>query len=162
MKNWLLWWMYSCSLVAQSCPTLCEPMNCSLPGSSVHGDSPGKSTRVGCHALLQGIFPTQGSNPVLPHCRRILYRRSHQGNVNMWKAIELYTLNCVVCRPQCGRPRFNPWAGKILWRRKWQSTPVLLSGKSHGQRSMVGYSPWGRKELDTTERLHSLTHSRLL
>ena len=44
-------------LVAQSCPTLCDP----LPGSSVHGDSPGKNTRVGCHALLQGIFPTQGS-----------------------------------------------------------------------------------------------------
>ena len=43
---------------------------CSQPGSSVHGDSPGKNTGVGCHALLQGIFPTQGSNPGLPHCRR--------------------------------------------------------------------------------------------
>ena len=42
----------------------------------------------------------------------------------------------------------------ILWRRKWQSTPVLLPGKSHGQRSLVGYSPWGHKESDTTERLH--------
>ena len=41
-----------------------------------------------------------------------------------------------------------------IWRRKWQSTPVLLPGKSHGQRSLVGYSPWDRKELDTTERLH--------
>ena len=48
-------------LVAQSCPTLCNPMDCSPPGSSVHGDSPGKNTGVGCHALLQGIFPTQGS-----------------------------------------------------------------------------------------------------
>ena len=54
----------------------------------------------------------------------------------------------------CGRPGFDPWVGKIPWRRKWQSTPVLLPGKSHGQRSLVGYSPWGRKELDTTERLH--------
>ena len=53
-----------------------------------------------------------------------------------------------------GRPGFDPWVGKIPWRRKWQSTPVLLSGKSHGQRSLVGYSPWGRKESDTTERLH--------
>ena len=43
------------------------------------------------------------------------------------------------------------------WRRKWQSTPVLLPGKSHGQRSLVGYSPWGRKESDTTERLSSLS-----
>ena len=44
------------------CPTLCDPMDGSPPGSSVHGDSPGKNTGVGCHALLQGIFPTQGSN----------------------------------------------------------------------------------------------------
>ena len=53
--------------VAWSCVTLCDPMDCSLWGSSVHGDSPGKNTGVGCHALLQGIFPTQGSNPGLPH-----------------------------------------------------------------------------------------------
>ena len=52
-------------LVTRSCPTLCDPMDCSPPGSSVHGDSPGKNTRVGCHALLQGIFPTQGSNLLL-------------------------------------------------------------------------------------------------
>ena len=59
-----------------------------------------------------------------------------------------------VKRLQCGRPRFEPWVGKIPWRRKWQSTPGLLPGKSHGQRSLVGYSPWGRKESDTTERIH--------
>ena len=47
-------------LVAQSCLTLCDPMDCSPPGSSVYGDSPGKNTRVGCHALLQGIFPNPG------------------------------------------------------------------------------------------------------
>ena len=48
-------------------------MDCSPPASSVHGDSPGKNTGVGCHALHQGIFPTQGLNPGLPHCRRLLY-----------------------------------------------------------------------------------------
>ena len=63
---------------AQSCPTLCDPMDCSPSGSSVHGDSPGKNIGVGCHALLQGIFPTQRSNPGLPHCRRILHHLSHQ------------------------------------------------------------------------------------
>ena len=47
-------------LVAQLCPSLCNPMDCSPPGYSAHGDSPGKNTEVGCHALLQGIFPTQG------------------------------------------------------------------------------------------------------
>ena len=55
-------------------------MDCTPPGSSVHGDSPRKNTRVGCHALLQGIFPTQGSNPGLSHGKWILYRLSHQGS----------------------------------------------------------------------------------
>ena len=54
-------------------------MNCSPPGSSVHGDSPGKNTGVGCHAFLQEIFPNQGSNPSLLHFRQILYRLSPQG-----------------------------------------------------------------------------------
>ena len=53
-------------LVDQLCQTFCDPMDSSLPGYSVHGDSPGKNTGVGCRALLQGIFPTQGSNPGLP------------------------------------------------------------------------------------------------
>ena len=68
-------------------------------------NSPGKKTGVGCHSLLQGIFPTQGLNPVLPHCQR----------------------------------------------RQWHPTPVLLPGKSHGWRSLVGCSPWGREESDMTE-----------
>ena len=56
--------VYMC-MHAQSCPALCNPMDCSPPGSSVHGDSLGKNARVGCHSLLQGIFPTQGWNPCL-------------------------------------------------------------------------------------------------
>ena len=67
-------------LVAQSCPTLCDPMDCTPPGSSIHGDSPGKNTGVDCHALLQGIFPTKGLKPDLPYCRWILYHLSHQGS----------------------------------------------------------------------------------
>ena len=68
-------------LVAQSCPTLCDPMDCSPPGSSVLGDSSGKNARMGCQALLLGIFLTQGSNPGLTHCRQILCHLSHQGRV---------------------------------------------------------------------------------
>ena len=49
------------------------------------------------------------------------------------------------------RRGFNPWVGKIPWRRKWQPTPVFLLGESHGQRSLVGYGPEGCKESDTTE-----------
>ena len=51
---------------------------------------------------------------------------------------------------QWRRPRFNPWVRKIPWRRAWQPTPVFLPGESHGQRSLVGYSPWDRRESDTT------------
>ena len=65
-------------LVAQSCLTLCDPMDCSPPGSFVHGDSPDKNTGVGCHALLQWIFPTQGSNLGLLPRRQIFYSLSHQ------------------------------------------------------------------------------------
>ena len=65
--------------VAQLCLNLCDPMGCSPTSCSVHGDSPAKNTGVGCHALLQGTFPTQGSNLCLlwlVHCRQILYQGS--------------------------------------------------------------------------------------
>ena len=54
-------------------------MDCSPPGSSAHGDSQSKNTRMGSHSLLQGIFPTQGSNPGPRHCRQLLQCLSHQG-----------------------------------------------------------------------------------
>ena len=81
-------------------------------------------------SLLQGIFPTQGTNPGLLHCRQILYQLSYKG-----------------------RPGFSFWFGKIPWRREWLPIPVFLPEKAHGQRNLVGYSPWGRKESDTTEQL---------
>ena len=59
-------------------------------------------------------------------------------------------------RLQFRGPRFNPWVGKIPWRRAWQPTPVFLSGKSHGQRSLAGYNPWGHNESDITEQLITL------
>ena len=54
---------------------------------------------------------------------------------------------------QCRKPGFDPWVGNIPWRRKWQPTPVFLSGVLHGQRSLADYSPWGHKESNTTEWL---------
>ena len=86
-------------LVAQSCLTLCNPMDCSLPGFFVHGDSPGKNTGVGCHALLQGIFPTQGSNPGFLHCRQILYHLSHQGSPLERRVVLIYIFSIL----------FNVW-----------------------------------------------------
>ena len=67
-------------LDAPSCLTLCDPKDCSPQDSSVLGDSPGKNTGLGCHALLHGIFPTQGSNPALLYRRWVLYWLSHQGS----------------------------------------------------------------------------------
>ena len=52
---------------------------------------------------------------------------------------------------QCGSLGFDPWVGKIPWRRKWQPTPVLFPGKFHGQRNLVDYSPWVHKDLDMTD-----------
>ena len=94
-------------------------------------NSPGQNTGVGSLSLLQGIFPTQGSNPGLLHYRQILYQLSHKGS------------------PSFGILNFEnkPW---LLW----HATPVLLPGKSHGWGSLVGCSPWGCWESDTTERLH--------
>ena len=56
---------------------------------------------------------------------------------------------------QCRRPRLHPWVRKILWRKAWQPTPVFLPEESHGQRNLVGYSPWGRKQSDTSENTHT-------
>ena len=78
------------SEVTQSCPTLCDPVDCSLRGSRSPWDSPGKNTGVGCHFLLQGIFPTQGSNPGLPHCRQTLYRLSHQIELIFFEQLFLF------------------------------------------------------------------------
>ena len=71
-------------------PTLYNPMDCGPPGSSVHGDSAGKNSGVGCHALLQGIFPTQGSNPRLSgllHGRRVLHQQRPRETLINYKGL---------------------------------------------------------------------------
>ena len=67
----------------------------------------------------------------------------------IWASLVAQTIICLQCR----RPRFDPWVGKIPWRREWQPTPIFLTREIHEQRRQAGYSPWGRKELDTTEQL---------
>ena len=89
--------------VARSCLPLCDPMDCSPPVSSVCGNSPGNNTGVGCHVLLQGIFRTQGLNPGLLHCRKILYRLSHHGSLRV--------LEWVVYPFSRGSSRTRNWTG---------------------------------------------------
>ena len=101
--------------VAQLCPILCDPIDCSPPGSSVHGDSPGKNTGAGCHAL-PGDLP----NPGLPHCRWILYLLSHQGSLRI--------LEWVACPFSRGSsvPGIEP-ESLALW---VDSSPAELQGSS--------------------------------
>ena len=129
---------------AQLCLTLWDSMDCSPPGSSVHGDSPGKNIGVGCHAFLQGIFPTQGWNPGLPHCREILYQLSHKGSPTCSRHLCLIHLVQLVNPPAMQETQFDSWVGKFPWRT--EATPVFWPGECYGL-----YSPWGGKELDMTE-----------
>ena len=71
--------------VTQSCPILWDFMD-----YTVHENFPGQNTRVGSCSLLQGIFPTQVSNPGLPHCRQILYKLSHKGHSKQGKSIRSF------------------------------------------------------------------------
>ena len=91
-------------------------MDCSLPSSSVHGDSPGKNTGVGFHALLHGIFPTQESNPGLPHGRKILYHLSNQRSPRIleWGSLSL---------PQGNFPTQESNWGLILSQLSYQGSP---------------------------------------
>ena len=139
LLSWQLIWIYLFGfvLIIQSCPILCDPMDCSLPGSSVHKDSPGKNTGVGCHALLQGIFPAQGSNPCLLHCGQILYHLS-QGylllgfmviqNIATLSLSNFWTNRKVGKKDQQTRENYHlyylnnyPWRRGLLSECKWHS-----------------------------------------
>ena len=104
--------------VAQLCPNLSDPMDCSLPGSSIHG-----------------IF---------------------QARVLEWGAIAFrvsFIAQLVKNLPAMQETQVQSLGQEIPWKRRWQPTPVFLSGEPHGQRSLVGCSPWGHKESDTIEQL---------
>ena len=123
------------SSVAKLCLTLSNPVDYSPPGFFLcPWNFPGKNTRVGCHFPLLRIFPTQGSNLCLLHQQADSLPLRDQGSPLMKLSIVDKESTC-----QCRRHRFNLWVKTM--RRKWPSTPVFLPGKSHGQRSLVGYSP---------------------
>ena len=136
-------------------------------------DSPGKNTGVGCYALLQGIFLTEGLNMSLLHCRRILHQLSHKGSPRILECARsihlhfyccpdrrgkggwcklgeqhcrIYTVTCK--RGSCGELPHS--TGSPAWSSA-QLTPVFLPGESQGRRSLVGCRLWGHTESDTTE-----------
>ena len=108
--------------VCSSCLALSIPKDCSPPGSSVHGDSPGKNPGIGCHILLQGIFPTQGLNLGLTHYRWILYHLSHQGSPTILEWVA------------------KPFSRGISWPRKWTGVSCIAGGF---------FTSWATKEAPT-------------
>ena len=143
-------------LLTQSCPTISNPRD--VPARLLcPWDSPGKNTGVGCHVLLQGIFPTQGSNPGLPHNRQILNRLNHQGR---WRILEWVTYSFSKGFPDPGikleknLPAIHEtwvWAfGQEDSLEKGMAThSIFLPAEFYGQRILVGY---GCKESDTTKQ----------
>ena len=112
-------------LVPQSCPTLCDPMDDSPPGSSVHGESPSKNTRVRCHALLlQGIFPTQGSNPGLPHCRQIPLPTEPSGKPKNTGVGSLSLLQGIFLTQESNQGLLH--FRRILYQLSYQGSPGIL------------------------------------
>ena len=103
-------------LVAQSCLTLWDPVDCSLPRLLCPWNSPGKNTGVGSHSLLQRIFLTQGSNLGLPHCRQILYCLSHQRQCIFSEQIPEHV--SVKLEGQIGLEQVKPWTQQVTLKKK--------------------------------------------
>ena len=138
-------------LLAQSCPTLCNAMHCSSPGSSVHVDSPGKNTGVGCCALLQRIFPTQGMNPGRPHCRWILNCLSHQGSPRILEGMDSLSLLQGIFPTQGSNPGL-PHCSQILYQLSHKGSPWV----QHQIRS----DQFSRSVASDSLRPHESQHAR--
>ena len=138
---------------------LCNPMDCSPPGCP--WNSPAKNTGVGCHSLLNGIFPTQWLSPGHPHCRQILYHLSYQGSLILW--------------PPDAKSRLigkDSEAGKDQEQEKKVTEGEMVDsinghefeqtlGDSEGEGSLVCCRVHGVKELDTTEWLNNNNNPKL-
>ena len=139
-------------LVTKSCPTLCNPMDCSPPGSSAHGDSPGKNTRVGCHFLLPDIFLIQGLNPCL---LRFLHTLA-DSHCATWKAYKwqkfpsipslmrvfnhkllLDFVKCFFCVNQYNHIIFFTWYDGLHWLTWMLKQPCTPAKKSTSSQCIV-------------------------
>ena len=133
-----------------------NPMDCSLPASSIHGNSPGKNTGVGCHAFPQGFFPTQASNPGLPHCKQILYYLSPQGSLRILEWVA-HRFSRGPSWPRNGTGVsciaggfFTSWASReaLLVKKKKKKKKSTWNSMWHGRHRLnpwVGKIPRGRK-----------------
>ena len=135
------------SEVAQSCPTLSDPMDCSLQGSSIHGIFQARVLEWGAIAFSNMLSRLVITFLPKSKCLLISWLQSPSAVILEPPKINsdnVSTVSPFICHEVMGLDR----------RSQWQSTPVLLPGKSHGWRSLVGCSPWDHEESDMTERLH--------
>ena len=130
------------------CSTLCDPMDYSPPGSSVHGFLQARILEWVAMPSSRGIFLTQESNPCL-----LCFLHWQVGSLPLGppgKPIFMYICMYIVYLFIHAQIYFSPWFRILLpwlrmsWRRKWQPTPVILPREFRGQRSLVGCCPWGR------------------
>ena len=155
----MLFFGHSHAKSLQSGPTLCYPMDCSPPGSSVHGILQARILEWVAMSSSRGSSQPRDQTCVsYVSCigRRFLYHECHLGIGHLASCKQPPSESSISPHgrksPQrLKRHGFNPWVGKIPWRRTWQPTSVFLPGKAHGQRSLVGCSLVGCKESDTTE-----------
>ena len=135
----------ACCAQSLSCVQLYDRMDCRLPSFSVHGDSPGKNTGVGCHALLQGIFPTQGLNPGLPHCRWICYHLSLQGKPKNTGVSSLSPLQGIFPTQELNQALLH--GRRILNQMSYQGNPISVYRKKRKKgtslsRVQLFATPW--------------------
>ena len=130
--------------VAQSCPTLCDPMNRSTPGLPVHHQLL-QFTQTHVHRVTDAIQPSHSLSSPFPLAPNPSQHQSLFQWVNSSHEVAK-VLEFQLCR------KCNLWSVRFSsWRRKWQLTPVLLPGESQGWGSLVGWHLWGHTESDTTE-----------
>ena len=143
-----MWFLWIQDQVVQSCPTLCDPMDCSLPGSSVHGIF--QATVLEWIAISFSRGSSQPRDQTLVSC--IVDR-----HFTVWTTREipmLFITTILSLLTGFIFPRLTDIYHFCLRFSKILVFLILLSGKAYGRRSLVGCSPWGREESDTTERLH--------
>ena len=134
---------------AQLCPTLCDPMDYSPPGSSVHSAFLARTLQWVAIFFFKGhSWPKDWTS--ISH---ILCTAGRFFTIEPlgWASQVVLVVKNLPANAGDMRCRFDLWVGKIPWRKEWQPTLEFLPGESHGQRSLVGYSLWGRTELDMTE-----------
>ena len=116
-------------------------MDCGPPGSSVYKIFQARILEWVAISFSRSL-PDLGINPTSPALQ------VDSLPAEPWHSSKESACQC----RRCKRFGFDPWVGKIPWRRQWQDTSVFLLGKSHRQRILVGHSPWSHKESDTTEQ----------